>query len=103
MSEVLRNHLTKQPPLTPAPAAQSVFDAQALKALAQIGNNINQIARELHGKQRLGVEAREFQQLDRALLAVVRMTLSGREKAQESLHLSLTQVLTVPSKPMMEE
>ena len=102
MATVLRAHLSKQPALKAAPPARPVFDAQALKALAQIGNNVNQIARELHGRLRQEVSAHEIESIDRALLAVIRMTLQGREKAGETLSIGLSKILQPPDLPTAE-
>ena len=82
-SEIIRALIKGGAALRPAPPARPVWDQRALTALARISNNINQIARELHRRERQGVTPDEFGALDKALLQVVVITMAGPEAARE--------------------
>lgn len=101
-SDIFRHHLGKNPALKAVAPPPTTFDAQALKHLAQIGNNVNQIARELHRRVRQGVTPEEFETLDRALLAVIRLTMKGGDALADSIHIGLTQVLATKPPTTLE-
>ena len=89
-----------QGPLRVAPQPRPIWDDKALRALARIGNNLNQIARELHRRERQGVSPDEITALDRALLQVITLTLSGPEAARQLFALGLSRVMAqVPVPP----
>jgi hypothetical protein len=82
-SDVIRTLIAQQAHLKPSPPARSTFDHKALVELSRIGNNINQIAKALHGHDRPGVDPQEFEKTDRALLQLCGLVLLGPERAQQ--------------------
>jgi hypothetical protein len=82
-SDIVRGLIRGAPNLKPLQPRRPLWDQKALTELARIGNNVNQIARELHRRDRQGVAAEEFAALDRALLQLVMVTMAGPEAAKQ--------------------
>lgn len=92
-SDVIRSLIRGGPALRPASPRKSIWDQKALAELARIGNNINQIARELNRRERMGVDATELERLDKALLQVVMVTMAGPEAAKQVILDGLTRFM----------
>lgn len=88
-SEVLRS-LLHRGELRAVSPPRPIWDQKALVALGRIGTNINQIARELNTRDRQGVSKEEIAAIDRSLLQVVAVTLSGSDAARMLFSVRLT-------------